>query len=441
MPKKPKKNTKTRRPYKRKRRKGGRTGRIFALTFGFIILISLSLYGIYYFKNNISIDPGGSSTPEIAQINDIIADVDANIASAFFDLDISLKDIKSKNVYKKEKGGVSWEYKRISVGVPPGASEREVKSLFNKYLSRTPALEQKFSSSGNTLTADIKINNYDTHRIRFEFPRHKPEAPQKIVEGKQSTETKRADIDKAPNRSDGLPYGASIRPKVVIIIDDIGVNKNQVDSLLKLDEPVTLAVLPNLPYSDYAAEMAMKKGWDVILHLPMEPKESSGYLAADAGESVLLTGLPKKDILTKLDENLSSVPYVRGVNNHMGSKFMQSEELMELVLNELKGRGMFFVDSMTSSDSMGYETATKLGVKTAKRDLFLDNSSEGTGYVKSQIEKLVQISEKKGYAIGICHPYPATVKALSEVLPQIKNRVELTTVSKVIGDKRELSER
>ncbi|MEQ9619085.1 MAG: divergent polysaccharide deacetylase family protein [Deltaproteobacteria bacterium] len=437
MPKTPKKKNKTTRPYKRRRSKGSRTGRIFALTFGFIVLISLSLYGFYYLKNNTSSDPGG---PSASQISGLIGDADDNIAGAFFDLGISLKDVKSKKVYKKEKEGVSWEYKEIRVGVPQGPSEEELKSVFSKYLSKTPALQQKFGSAGNSLTAEIKINDYDTHRITFAFPAQKP-APEKIVKDGAIPEPKSADVGETPDSSKVLPYSTSIRPKVVIIVDDIGVNKKQIDALLELPGPVTFAVLPNLSYSDYAAEMARNEGWEVILHLPMEPKESSGYVAADAGESVLLVGVSKKDILAKLNENLSSVPYVRGVNNHMGSKFMQSEELMKLVLKEIKGKGLFFVDSMTSSDSVGYETAAKMGMKTTKRDLFLDDSSKGSGYVKSQIEKLVKISEKKGYAIGICHPYPDTIKALSEMLPQIKNKVELTTVSNILDDRREVSER
>ena len=110
---------------------------------------------------------------------------------------------------------------------------------------------------------------------------------------------------------------ANGKPKIAIIIDDIGLDKNQIDRLLDISVPLNFAILPDLPYSNYAAKMANDKGWEVILHLPMEPKETSGYFAEDAGENALLVGLPKSEILDRLKYNLSSVPYVKGVNNHM----------------------------------------------------------------------------------------------------------------------------
>ena len=131
--------------------------------------------------------------------------------------------------------------------------------------------------------------------------------------------------------------------------------------LLEIPVDISLAVLPDLSYSRYAAEQAYGKGWDVLLHLPMEPKYASGYTGVDAGENALLTGLPKEQIMDRLETNLASVPYIKGVNNHMGSKFTESGELMNLVLKKVKKRGLFFIDSKTSPRSKGYEEAKKLG--------------------------------------------------------------------------------
>lgn len=242
-----------------------------------------------------------------------------------------------------------------------------------------------------------------------------------------------------PARKEEEGQAAGYKPKVVIIVDDIGQHKEPIDRLLALEGPLTFAILPNLPYSGYAAEMAYKKGWDVILHLPMEPTESSGYTAADAGEDALLVGLSKDAILARLEENLASVPHVKGVNNHMGSKFMENEELMDLVLERMMAKGLYFVDSMTTARSVGYQRALDAGMKSAKRDVFLDLSTKGPGYVKSQMQKLVGISEKKGYAIGICHPYPDTIEALGEVLPEIRDRAELVNASDVVVSRKELS--
>jgi polysaccharide deacetylase 2 family uncharacterized protein YibQ len=122
----------------------------------------------------------------------------------------------------------------------------------------------------------------------------------------------------------------------------------------------------------------------------------------------------------------------------MGSKFMENGELTELILRDLKSKGLMFVDSKTSSESKGYETALELGMKTAQRDVFLDNSSKNSQYVKDQLKKLVNISKKRGFAIGICHPYPGTVKALSEMIPEINNEVEVVSISNIVNQSSKL---
>lgn len=101
------------------------------------------------------------------------------------------------------------------------------------------------------------------------------------------------------------------KPKIVIIVDDLGSNKESVDRLLKIPASITFAVLPNLPYSRYAASMGNSNGRDVILHIPMEPMDSSEYVWSDSRDGTLLTGLPKSEILSKLDKDLASVPYIR----------------------------------------------------------------------------------------------------------------------------------
>lgn len=105
---------------------------------------------------------------------------------------------------------------------------------------------------------------------------------------------------------------------------------------------------------------------------------------------------------------------------------------MELVLERLRSKGLFFVDSRTTSNTQGYNTAKSLGIKAAERDLFLDESTRGEKYVRSQLEALVQISKKKGYAIGICHPYPETIEVLEDLVPKMKTQVELIPISRIV---------
>jgi polysaccharide deacetylase 2 family uncharacterized protein YibQ len=264
-------------------------------------------------------------------------------------------------------------------------------------------------------------------------PEEKPAAVK--AEAPKPTTEPESDSDRKAAPHDG------IKPRVAIIVDDIGQHKEPIDKLLKLEGPLTFAILPNLPYSKYAAEKAHAKGWDVILHLPMEPMESSGYTGQDAGEDALLVGQSKEAMLAQLDKNLASFPNIEGVNNHMGSKFMENDELMELVLERINSKGLYFVDSLTTARSVGYKKAADMGMRTVKRDVFLDLSSKGPDYVKSQLYKLVEISEKNGYAVGICHPYNATIEALAEYMPVLEDEVEMSNASDVVSRRKEVSER
>jgi polysaccharide deacetylase 2 family uncharacterized protein YibQ len=215
---------------------------------------------------------------------------------------------------------------------------------------------------------------------------------------------------------------------MVIIVDDLGFNKETIDKLLEIPAPISFAVLPNLPYSQYAAQMAYNKGRDVILHLPMEP-HSSRYKGVNTVGSMLLVGLPKDEILSKLEKDLASVPYIIGVSNHMGSKFTENGELMEFILERIKSKGLFFVDSRTSPRTTGFQIAKRLGMKAAERDVFLDKGSRGANYIRSQVEKLIKVSKKNGYAIGICHPYPDTIKVLTQMIPEVKRDVYIVPFS------------
>lgn len=446
MPRKPRNNTKTTRRKPRRRKKNVRVSRVVKYTLGFILFLSLSLYGLYYIKNQISSEDS-QNIEHISGVNTEIAKVDNVLTNALFKAGISSQNIISKKVQKRKKGELSWEYRDLIINVPRDISSQNIINIINKSFSDAPDVEELFNPGKNTLTVDLQYNKIKTHRIKFNFDStiaaktkdQKPEpqnekeeiVSEKVVDTPKEEEHKAVD----PKRSESLKTTETKRgdrAKIVIVVDDLGLDKAPIDGLLNINMPLTFAVLPGLPYSKYAAQKAHKKGWDVILHLPMEPKESSGYTAADAGDGALLVGQPKQVIRSNLDKNLSAVPHLKGVNNHMGSKFMENEELMELVLDKVRKRGLYFLDSKTSSKSIGYETASKMGIKTASRDVFLDNVKENSSYVRAQVMKLVRIAEKNGYAVGICHPYSDTVDALTEILPKISDRVQVVSLSSVV---------
>lgn len=265
------------------------------------------------------------------------------------------------------------------------------------------------------------------------------EAPE-TEEAAVSTQKKRPEADEpvpektvlSGSAADGaIERMSGSKPRVVLIIDDLGNDKESLERLAGIGVPLNVAVLPYLPYSGHVAREAKKSGMDVILHLPMEPKYSSGYTADDAGEGVLLVGYSLGRIKDQFRKNFLAVPKVVGVNNHMGSKFMENEELVRTVMEEIKTRGLYFVDSLTSPKSKGYAVAKDFGVKTLRRDVFIDSSGRGKEYTKKQIDRLVVIAEKTGMGVGIGHPYPQTIDALVEHLPGIAEKVEFVKISSV----------
>ena len=229
-----------------------------------------------------------------------------------------------------------------------------------------------------------------------------------------------------PSKDDS---GANIK-RVAIIIDDLGWNKESADALLNIEAPISFAILPHLPFSKIIADEAGLKHRDVLLHLPMEPY---GYPHKDPGIKPLTDDMNKNDIEALMKDYISEIPHIVGMNNHMGSKFTENERGMRYVMEILKDKNLFFVDSFTTPKSLAYQTAKALGVKTARRQVFLDNE-EDEEYIKGQIEKLIAFARKDNSAIGIGHPHPQTINVLQKMVPLMKeNGIEIVPVSELVN--------
>ncbi len=216
--------------------------------------------------------------------------------------------------------------------------------------------------------------------------------------------------------------------RIAIVIDDMGYDMKPLEELLKLKAPITIAVLPHLTYSRKIAERAHLEGIEVLLHLPMEPKNTKRH---NPGEGALYTNMDEKEIRLRLEADLDAVPYITGVNNHMGSRFTEDADKMKPVLMVLKEKGLFFVDSKTTGRSVAEGLAKSMGLAVASRDVFLDNERD-RDYIRGQIEKLKTIAKKRGEAIGIGHPYPETIATLKEVIVELQNDgIELVRVSEL----------
>jgi polysaccharide deacetylase 2 family uncharacterized protein YibQ len=408
--------------------------RVFIFTLAFIIFVVLSLYSLSYIRERLSqeIPKRRLSSSDFAEL---VEDADRRVAEALFNMGLSIKEVKSKSIWKKQEHGITWKFKDMIIDIPEGISKQKVQESLERSLSGANFHQTLIKGKG-FLISEVDVHNIPTHKLRLVFYAKIPaKESRQTVEGKSAPSIEQAKLIRRHTgiRKPDTKMFEEERPKVVIIVDDLGLNRAPIDELVKLPAILNFAVLPNLPYSRYAADMAHRKGWDVLLHLPMEPNDSSGYTGVDAGDGVLLVGLSKNEILSKLERNLDAVPHITGVNNHMGSKFTENAELMGLILERIRNEGLFFIDSRTSEKTTGYEIAKKMRIKSAQRDVFLDRRSRDGDYIRSQIQKLINISKEKGYAVGICHPYPDTLVVLSDMLPRIKEEVDIIPASKAVN--------
>jgi uncharacterized protein len=204
--------------------------------------------------------------------------------------------------------------------------------------------------------------------------------------------------------------------RLAIIIDDMGHDTSSADELFALGFPVTVSVLPHLPFSAQVAEEAHRRGDQVLLHLPME---SQGGVDPEPLE--LRPGMPRADVEQMLDGMLQTVPFASGVNNHQGSRATADPQLMAELMPALRQRNLFFIDSRTTADTVAYNTAERDGVRAAYRKVFLDDTPTREAVLK-QLELAERDAQRDGSAIAIGHPHPETLAALRAGLAQAKAR-------------------
>ncbi|HIJ65786.1 MAG TPA: divergent polysaccharide deacetylase family protein [Candidatus Hydrogenedentes bacterium] len=216
-------------------------------------------------------------------------------------------------------------------------------------------------------------------------------------------------------------------PKVAIIVDDGGENGEVTDLILSLSPDLTISILPNASSAARVAERARALGFEVMLHMPMEP--NGGGPGAPGG---ITTAMAAAEIRQLTDEALAHVPGAAGANNHTGSKFTVDEAAMQRFLEVLKEHGHYFVDSRTTDATKAYEVARRLEVRAAERDVFLDNDPEPAS-IRRQAQLLIDAAKAQGFAIGICHFRPETAALLGEIIAEIEaSGVELVHVSELV---------
>ena len=200
------------------------------------------------------------------------------------------------------------------------------------------------------------------------------------------------------------------RNKVAIIIDDMGYSLKAINDICSLNRPLTISILPYTPLAKEIARIAHQNNLEVMLHLPLESVNSQG---GNRIEGIILSQMGEEEILKTVEANLNQIPYVTGVNNHMGSKITADKNLISVVLGPLKERNLFFIDSRTTSKSKAYNVAQTLGIPSAYRHVFLDGEHRKS-YIKGKMIELFRLAQRRGEAVGICHPNEITLRVLRE---------------------------
>lgn len=218
-------------------------------------------------------------------------------------------------------------------------------------------------------------------------------------------------------------------PKIAIIIDDLGYSNMISSELNKLNIPITASILPDTPYANEEAIRLKSYNIEEMIHIPMQPKNSRlrysryKYITMDSSN---------EDIRKLIRRSKSIIPYSIGINNHEGSLITSNEKMMSRILKIIKEEDLFFIDSRTTIDTVAYDIAKKMKIKTAYRDVFLDHIRTYSHSV-AQIKELTEIALQKGKAIAIGHTFKTTIKAIKDSVNYIKSRgVKIVYVSEIL---------
>ncbi|MEW5768537.1 MAG: divergent polysaccharide deacetylase family protein [bacterium] len=308
---------------------------------------------------------------------------------------LGFKEFKSDDQVKENSNSTSWIHSLREVKVPSRGKElEEYESILTKAATQ----------AGGILLSRAEERKPDYEAVSLTFGL--PSKPLHSVTLKRPS-----------------------KPQIALIIDDAGYTP-KMEKFLTLDCPLAIAVLPHLAYSTQAAQQARQANKDVMLHMPMEPHD---YPEKNPGPGAIFSGMTEAEIRDSLRTALREIPHVIGVNNHMGSRITEDERIMSIILDELKRQRLYFVDSLTSPNSVAYTLARQKGIRTEKRQVFLDNS-EDEEEIRHQLKLLVRIAKSCGAAIGIGHAQnPNTARILQDMLPQLKEEAEIVPVSTVVS--------
>ena len=377
---------------------------IFLLAFLVAALGSAGLVILFLYLSNGTVRISRPVYEEIYSsandLHDQIREIDYAVYESLYLSGTLDRDISFSNVQPRHQDGHVWDFIEVTVKCPDLQSAIDIhKTITDVLTTLGPEIRlgnEKTPDQG--LICHVFAGDFYTHKIVLGFDGH------------------RASVE-------------DVKPKVAIIIDDLGHDLGMGFSFIHLDLPLSVSVLPHAPFTERIVQEANKNGCQVILHLPMEPKN---YPSVDPGPGAVFLSMTEYEIRQILDQDLMEISGVRGVNNHMGSSFTEDHHKMLIILKELKKRGLFYVDSRTTSGTVGVKLARKIGLPVANRNVFLDHDLNPKA-IEIQMERLLSIARHSGSAIGIGHPHKETLEVLQQYCPKLKRDFDIVLVSDLVS--------
>jgi len=357
-----------------------------------LLALCLCVYAFYYVRPRSKTDkPVLTKPPMVLDYGPSCSQANQLIYRYWQNLGVSEKDYKVLAQRPFHKAGKKWVYTETEVFLPKEVDAfQAAKDLAGELKGLSPPFSfQVNKREEDRVSASIKVEDLLTHSLLLV---RKP-------------------------------------PRLAIIIDDVGGNLETTKRFLDLGIPLTLSILPGLSHSKESEDLAHEYGYEVMLHLPMEPK---GLADHNPGKGAIATDMSKAEICEIMTSHLSKFTYIKGVNNHMGSRATENEQVMRSVLNVLKPFGLYFIDSRTSSQSIAYKLAREMEIPSGKNALFIDHEPEAD-YCKDFIDEAIHRAKNNGSSIVIGHQRETTFQALREMSYRIQEEgISLVFVSDLV---------
>ncbi len=355
------------------------------------------------------------------------------------DLGLNETAYRHDRLQPQRRGREVWQIWRHRVSIPASLPLASFEKRFQERMRDVPhdimARRASEHNKQTSIALTLGVANAPTDICIFTQTHPAPLSAEVVAQATPPMATAALPVDETPPLTSppSVPkpaLAARTKPRIAIVIDDMGWELPIAQDLLALDHPLSFAVLPQAPYQLKIAEAALQYRRDLLLHLPMEPH---GYPKVNPGPNALLSHMNSDEMAKLVRTALEALPQVVGVNNHMGSSLTENRNAMQVVMRELKRYDLFFLDSRTSADSQAHQIAREMGIPTAKRHVFLDNNVDQV-HISEQLHRLARMASQQGHAIGIGHPYPETLLALKRTLPVLRQAgVRIVPISRLVN--------